>query len=130
VAAAVHIPVILYNVPGRTSVDIPVSVYQCLAQIPNIVGVKEASTDISKIAKIRALCPDNFAIWSGNDDMAAAAMAVGAMGVISVVSNVAPEMTAAMAAAALDGDMDTAGESPYTIYYKWLKDFGYLPSAE
>ena len=68
VSSAVHIPVIAYNVPSRTGVDIPVGVYQYLAQIPNIAGVKEASTDISKITKIRAACPEDFALWSGNDD--------------------------------------------------------------
>jgi len=110
VAASVHIPVILYNVPSRTGVDIPVCVYQCLAQIPNIAGVKEASTDISKIARIRAACPENFAVWSGNDDQAAAVMSLGGCGVISVLSNVLPEETQAMAQAALDGDFDTAAD--------------------
>ena len=110
VAAAVHIPVILYNVPSRTGVDIPVSVYQCLAQIPNILGVKEASTDISKIAKIRSLCPEDFAIWSGNDDQAAAVISLGGSGVISVLSNLLPVETQALAQAALDGDFDTAAD--------------------
>ena len=110
VAAAVHIPVILYNVPGRTGVDIPISVYQCLAQIPNIIGVKEASTDISKIAKIRAHCPEDFAIWSGNDDQAAAVISLGGSGVISVLSNLLPVETQALARAALDGDFDTAAD--------------------
>lgn len=110
VAASVHIPVILYNVPSRTGVDMPVCVYQCLAQIPNIVGVKEASTDISKIAKIRAVCPEDFAVWSGNDDQAAAVMSLGGCGVISVLSNVLPVETQAMAQAALDGDFDTAAD--------------------
>ena len=57
IAGAVHIPVIAYNVPSRTGVDMPLSVYQCLSLIPNVAGVKEASTDISKIAKIKASCP-------------------------------------------------------------------------
>ena len=110
VAAAVHIPVIVYNVPSRTGVDIPVSVYQCLSQLPNIVGVKEASTDISKIPKIKAACPPDFTVWSGNDDQAAAVMAMGGKGVISVLSNVMPEETRSLAQAALDGDFDTAAE--------------------
>ena len=110
VAASVHIPVILYNVPSRTGVDIPVAVYQCLSQIPNIAGVKEASTDISKIARIRAACPDHFAVWSGNDDQAAAVMSLGGAGVISVLSNVLPQKTQALAQAALDGDFDTAAD--------------------
>ena len=110
IAGAVHIPIILYNVPSRTGVDIPVSVYQSLAQIPNIAGVKEASGDITKIARIRAACPEGFAVWSGNDDQAAAVMALGGSGVISVLSNVLPEQTVSMAQAALDGDFDTAAD--------------------
>ncbi len=108
IANAVHIPIILYNVPSRTGVDIPVSVYQKLSEIPNIAGVKEASLDITKIAKIKAACPPDFCIWSGNDDMVVPAMALGAQGVISVLSNVAPMETQAMAQAALAGDFDTA----------------------
>ena len=108
IAGAVHIPIIAYNVPSRTGVDIPVSVYQQLSKIPKIAGVKEASTDISKIAKIRAACPDEFALWSGNDDQAVPVMSLGGQGVISVLSNVEPVKTQAMAKAALDGDFDTA----------------------
>ena len=110
VAGAVHIPVIAYNVPSRTGVDMSVQVYQCLAQLPNMAGVKEASTDISKIAKIKAACPADFTLWSGNDDQAAAVMALGGMGVISVLSNVLPVETQAMVQAALDGDFDTAAD--------------------
>ena len=107
VAGAVHIPVIAYNVPSRTGVDIPVETYQKLAKIPNMAGVKEASASISKIVRIRQACPD-FPIWSGNDDMAVAVMALGGQGVISVLSNVAPVETQAMVRAALAGDFDTA----------------------
>ena len=110
IAGAVHIPVIAYNVPSRTGVDIPVSVYQCLSLIPNMAGVKEASTSISKVAKILAGCPRDFVVWSGNDDQAAAVMALGGQGVISVLSNVMPVETQAMAQAALDGDFDTAAD--------------------
>ena len=110
IAKAVHIPVIAYNVPSRTGIDIPVSVYKSLAQIPNIAGVKEASTDISKIVRIKSSCPQDFAVWSGNDDQAAAVMALGGLGVISVLSNVMPVETQAMAQAALDGDFDTAAD--------------------
>lgn len=108
IASAVHIPVILYNVPSRTGVDIPVEVYSCLARIPNIAGVKEASSDISKIARIKAACPEDFSVWSGNDDQAAAVIALGGSGVISVLSNLLPVETQALAQAALDGDFDTA----------------------
>lgn len=107
IARAVHIPVILYNVPSRTGVDIPVEVYRRLAEIPNIVGVKEASTDIRKIGNIRQVCPLDFAVWSGNDDVVVPMMAMGALGVISVASNVVPVEVQAMAQAALDGDFDT-----------------------
>ncbi len=108
IAHAVRIPVILYNVPSRTGVDIPVSVYQRLSRIPNIAGVKEASADIVKIARIRNACGDDLPIWCGNDDQAAAAIALGAKGVISVLSNILPLETQAMAQAALAGDFDTA----------------------
>lgn len=109
IAAAVHIPVVAYNVPSRTGVDIPISVYRCLSLIPNIAGVKEASNDLSKIAKLRADCSD-FPIWSGNDDQAVAVLALGGKGLISVLSNVVPVETQAMVKAALDGDFDTAAD--------------------
>lgn len=115
IAEAVHIPIILYNVPSRTGLDIPVSVYQRLAKIPNVAGVKEASTEIVKVARIRAACPDSFTVWSGNDDQAVAAMALGAKGIISVLSNVAPVETQAMALAALAGDMDSAAALQMTL---------------
>lgn len=108
IAHSVSLPVIIYNVPSRTGVDIPVSVYQRLARIPNIVGVKEASTDITKIARILHACGPDFAVWSGNDDQIVPAMALGAKGVISVLSNVCPEETNAICSAALNGDFDTA----------------------
>lgn len=108
IASAVTIPVILYNVPSRTGVDIPVSVYQRLAAIDNIVGVKEASADITKITKIRSVCPSDFYIWSGNDDQIVPVISLGGKGVISVLSNVLPRKTVLMADAALDGDFDTA----------------------
>lgn len=108
IAAAVHIPIILYNVPSRTGLDISVHVYKTLSEIPNIAGVKEASADITKIAKIRNACPASFAIWSGNDDMTVPAMALGASGVISVVSNVVPLEMQDLCLAALAGDFDTA----------------------
>lgn len=110
IAHAVKIPVIIYNVPSRTGVDISVDVYRRLSRIPNIVGVKEASTDIVKIARIGIACGTDLMVWSGNDDQAVAAMALGAKGVISVVSNVMPEETQAMAQAALAGDFDTASD--------------------
>lgn len=110
IAHAVHLPIILYNVPGRTGVDIPVNVCQRLSRIPNIAGIKEASNDIVKIARLRLACGNDLPIWSGNDDHAVSAMALGAQGVISVLSNIKPVETAAMAEAALAGDFDTAAE--------------------
>ena len=108
IAHSVSIPVILYNVPSRTGVDIPVSVYRRLSAIPNIVGVKEAASDITKITRIRKECPKDFAVWSGNDEQIVPAMALGAKGVVSVLSNLCPIETRLMADAALDGDFDTA----------------------
>lgn len=110
IATSVDIPIILYNVPSRTGVDIPVSVYQRLSVVPNIVGVKEASADITKITRIRRECSPDFTIWSGNDDQIVPVLSLGGQGVISVVSNVCPEEAVAMCSAALDGDFDTASD--------------------
>ncbi len=110
IAHSVSIPVILYNVPSRTGVDIPVSVYKRLSRVPNIVGVKEASTDITKIAKIKNACSTDFCIWSGNDEFTVPIMALGGQGVISVSSNVCPEEMLSMTQAAINGDYETAGE--------------------
>lgn len=110
VAFSVKLPVLLYNVPSRTGVDIPVAVYKQLSSLSNIIGVKEASTDLGKILAIRAECPEDFYIWSGNDDLTVPISSLGGKGVISVLSNLYPELTQAMAEAALDGDFDTAAE--------------------
>lgn len=108
IARSVELPVILYNVPSRTGVDIPVSVYQCLSAVPNIAGVKEASSDIVKIAKIRSACPSSFSVWAGNDDQIVPVMALGGQGAVSVISNVYPAETAAMVRCAKNGDYNTA----------------------
>ena len=110
IAHSVSIPVILYNVPSRTGVDIPVSVYKRLSRVPNIVGVKEANTDITKIAKIKNACEPDFCVWSGNDELTVPIMALGGQGVISVSSNVCPEEMVSMTHAALNGDFESAGE--------------------
>lgn len=110
IAHSVSVPVIIYNVPTRTGVDIPVSVYERLSKLPNIAGVKEASSDICKITKIRHHCGADFTIWSGNDDQVVPVMALGGQGVISVLSNILPVETQTMATAALAGDFDTAAE--------------------
>lgn len=108
IASAVEIPIIVYNVPGRTGIDIPVEVYQQLSAIPNIIGVKEASSSISKISKILHACTRDFYVWTGNDDMILPSVALGAQGVISVVSNVLPVQTNALTQAALCNDLSSA----------------------
>lgn len=108
-AEQVPLPILAYNVPGRTGVDIPCSVYRELAKIPNLVGVKEASTDLVKIARIIAENGRALPVYSGNDDLTVAAMSLGASGVISVASNVAPLQMNAMVTAARNGDYDLAG---------------------
>lgn len=108
IAHSVSIPVILYNVPTRTGCDIPISVYRRLCHVENIVGVKEAHGDITRVTKILNACGPDFAVWSGNDDQAAAAIALGASGLISVASNLYPEELRSLTTAALDGDFDTA----------------------
>ena len=90
VADRIDLPLILYNVPSRTSVGITLDSYKRLAEHPNINGVKEASGDISLIAKLRAYCGNNLYIWSGNDDNTVPIMSIGGLGVISVASNVIP----------------------------------------
>lgn len=110
IAHAVSIPIILYNVPSRTGVDIPVSVYQRLAMVPNIAGVKEAGSDITKITRIRKACNHDFCIWCGNDDQTVPVISLGGQGVISVLSNICPEETCIMCNAALAGDLDTAAD--------------------
>lgn len=109
IAEAVHLPIIAYNVPTRTGVDIPCSGCKELAKIPNIVGIKEANADIVKATRIIAECGRDLPVYSGNDDQTVATMAVGGMGVISVASNVAPLEMNAMVTAALNGDYDLAG---------------------
>lgn len=108
VSQAVHLPVIIYNVPSRTGLDIPVSVYQSLSRIPNIAGVKEASTDVAKVTKTLRTCGAHLPLWTGNDELTTPVISLGGMGVISVLSNVLPAEVQAMAKAALAGDFDTA----------------------
>ena len=86
----------------------PVSVYQKLSALSNIAGVKEATTDIGKILRIRAQCPEDFCIWSGNDHLTVPILSLGGKGVISVISNLFPEQMNLLTYAALDGDFDTA----------------------
>lgn len=109
ICQAVDLPVIAYNVPTRTCVDIPCSVCRELAKIPNLAGIKEASTDIVKAARIVAENGKNLPLYAGNDDQTVATMAVGGIGIISVASNVAPLEMNAMVTAAANGDYDLAG---------------------
>ena len=108
ISQSISIPVILYNVPSRTGFDVPVAIYKELSAIPNVIGVKEASTDITKIAKIRYACKEDFTIWSGNDDQIVPVISMGGKGIISVLSNLCPEETVDMATAALRGDFAKA----------------------
>lgn len=104
----VSIPIILYNVPSRTGVNIPIEVYQELSESENFIGVKEASGSLQTALDIRLSCPKDFYIWSGNDDLTVPLMSIGAQGVISVASNVAPTEVKTMTDAALSGDFKHA----------------------
>ncbi|MDG4475655.1 4-hydroxy-tetrahydrodipicolinate synthase [Thiovibrio frasassiensis] len=115
VAAAVDIPIILYNVPSRTAVNmLPETVARC-AQIANIVGVKEATADLNQISQVIRLCPKGFAIMSGDDFTSMPTVMIGGTGVISVTSNVEPKDMAAMMDAALAGDIAKAQELHYKL---------------
>lgn len=104
----VSIPIILYNVPSRTGVNIPIEVYQELSESENFIGVKEASGSLQTALDIRLSCPKDFYIWSGNDDLTVPLMSIGAQGVISVASNVVPTEVKTMTNAALSGDFKHA----------------------
>lgn len=103
----VSTPIILYNVPSRTGVNILPETYAELAKFSNVVGTKEANGDISSILKTMSLCGEDFDIYSGNDDQIAPIMAMGGKGVISVLSNVAPKLTHDIAMAGYNGDVKT-----------------------
>lgn len=106
VANAIKLPVILYNVPSRTGCNIkPETQAELINNVPNIVGVKEASGDISAIAQVKKLIGDNGTIYSGNDDQAVPIMSLGGKGLISVLSNVAPKYTHDMVCSFLEGDV-------------------------
>ena len=109
VADAAEKPVILYNVPSRTGVKCTAETYAALAQHPNILGVKEAGGVLALIQKTRELCPEDFYIWSGNDDETAPIMLLGGKGVISVAANVAPDRMHDLTRACLEGDFVSAG---------------------
>ena len=105
IAEAVDIPVILYNVPGRTVADMSNETTLRLAQIPNIVGIKDATGNIDRVGDLIARAPQGFAVYSGDDASACAAILMGGQGDISVVANVAPRLMHELCAAALGGDL-------------------------
>ena len=108
VADRVEIPMILYNVPSRTGIGLKPETCRRLSEHPNINGIKEASGDIALGAKIRSLCGDELFIWSGNDDCTVPLMALGALGVISVASNIVPGAIAKLCSLCLAGDYVSA----------------------
>ena len=122
VADRVEIPMILYNVPSRTGIGICADTYKALSAHPNINGVKEASGDFSLIGKTVALCGDDLFLWSGNDDNTVPMMAMGALGVISVASNLVPGVLSKLCALCLEGDFSAATE----LYRKYAALFSTL----
>ncbi|MFM1891486.1 MAG: hypothetical protein RLZ44_563 [Pseudomonadota bacterium] len=115
VAEAVDIPQILYNVPGRTACDMQPETVGRLAQLPNIVGLKEATGDLSRVRRIRRLTGPEFDLYSGDDATALEFMLLGGQGVISVTANVAPAAMSRMCAAALAGDRADAEQIDATL---------------
>ena len=109
IADSVNIPAILYNVPSRTGVNIKTETYAALAKHPHIVGVKEASGDLSAILRMRAATGDDFAVYSGNDDQIVPILSLGGSGVISVLSNIAPKATHDICQHYFDGNAAEAG---------------------
>lgn len=110
VADRVDIPMILYNVPSRTGINIAVDTCKELSRHPNINGIKEASGDIAYAGKIKSSCGDDLYIWSGNDDCTVALMALGGLGVISVASNIVPGAVSKLCALCLDEKYKEATE--------------------
>lgn len=108
IANSIHIPIILYNVPGRTGCNLTPKTVAELAKVENIVAVKEASGNLSQVAEIAALVGPDFDIYSGNDDQILPVLSLGGKGVISVLSNVAPKETHDMVAKFMEGDVQGA----------------------
>jgi len=111
VADAVDLPMILYNVPGRTGCSIPVDVVERLAAHRNIVGIKEASGDLSYVAKLSRFAGEEFAIYSGNDDVILPVLSLGGAGVISVLANILPRFTHDMVMNFLEGRFEMARQA-------------------
>ncbi len=108
IASQTSLPIILYNVPGRTAVDIKPNMVKRLSQIENIKGIKEASGNVKRIDEIRSLCKEDFAIYSGNDDITLDVMEKGGDGVISVVSNILPQKCSEMTSCFAQGKREQA----------------------
>jgi 4-hydroxy-tetrahydrodipicolinate synthase len=119
VADRVDIPMIVYNVPSRTGIGLTADTYKILSKHPNINGVKEASGDFSLFSRTRALCGDDLFIWSGNDDNTVPMMSMGALGVISVASNIIPQEVTDLCKLCLDGDFKAAT----ALYFKYADLF-------
>ncbi len=116
IAEAVDIPIVMYNVPSRTSVNmLPETVARC-AEIDNIVGIKEATGNMNQVSEVIRLCPDDFSVLSGDDFTCMAQVAIGGNGVISVISNVTPNDMASMMDAALAGNFDEARKFHYKMF--------------
>ena len=116
IAEAVDKPIILYNVPGRTSANIEPGTLARLSEVPNILGVKEASGNITQIAEVLHAVPENFLVFSGDDAITLPVIALGGVGIISVASNEVPAEMAALTRAALNNDWTTAR----SIHRKYL----------
>lgn len=108
IAKETNLPIILYSVPSRTGVNILPETCKKLSKIPNIVAIKEASGNISQIAEIAALCKDDLKIYSGNDDQIVPILSLGGIGVISVLSNIAPKFTHEMVQDFFNGNVEEA----------------------
>lgn len=119
-ADAVSIPIILYNVPGRTNLTIQPDTLAELAKIPNIVGLKDATGDLGYTCKVKAVVPADFAIYSGNDDVVVPLLSLGGSGVISVWANVCPQEVHDMCAAFFNGDVEKAAK--IQVRYKGFID--------
>ena len=110
IAESTKLPIIVYGVPSRTGLNIEPNTCLELSKIENIVGIKEASGNLSQIAKIASLCKDNLVIYSGNDDQILPILSLGGQGVISVLSNIAPQYTHDMIESYFNGDIKKATE--------------------
>lgn len=115
IADSVETPIILYNVPSRTGVSFTAETYATLAKHPNIIGTKEASGSFALVQQTRTLCPQDFHIWSGNDEDTACLCTLGAKGVISVAANIIPQKMHDLTAAALANDLHRAGEMQLSL---------------